>query len=437
VLAALPAPALHVRDAHVVAANEAAIELLGGDPASAWPVIAGRLPPPTEAAAVYVDLPSDADLRLEVSIGPASRDGTRIVLLREARDEHAAQCRLERGLEFERLLTRSSARLMRSTDARLDDEIEHVLGAVGRFFDIDRAYVFSIDEAAGIQTNTHEWTAPGVSREAHNLQAIPLDTFPWLLAQLRQDAVFGYASLDELPPEACNERAEFEREGIVSILIVPLWSAGVLRGFIGFDAVRRRMEWGESYVVGLRLLAQMLAGAIDTRAMARQLRRQAMHDAVTGLPNRLYLRDRFGGCTQWQHGALVAVVDVDDFKVVNDRYGHAAGDGVLRELARRLATSLDPDGIVARIGGDEFVVVQPSAHEPASAFGQRLVEAAQRPFEIGGHAHRVGISVGLVDGTGAGAGLDALLDHADAAMYRAKAAGKCRWAIAEPLVADG
>jgi diguanylate cyclase (GGDEF)-like protein len=431
-LDAMPVPALAVGSRGPVACNAAARDLLGHDAASTWSQIAAGLPEAPGGGIHDVALPSaEGPLPLEVSIGHPVADGIRVVVLRDAREDAAVRDCLERALDFERLLTRSSAALMRASDARLDEEIEQVLGDVGRFFDIDRAYVFRIDEASATQSNTHEWTAPGISREAPNLQGIPLDTFPWLLARLRQDAVFAYASLDDLPSDARNERAEFEREGIRSILIVPLWSAGSLRGFIGFDAVRRRVEWSESYVVGLRLLAQMLAGATDTRAMARQLRWQAMHDAVTGLPNRLYLRDRFAGCTQWQQGALVAVVDVDDFKVVNDRHGHGAGDAVLREVARRLAAVLGPDGLVARIGGDEFVVVQPHAREPAARFGARLVEAVEAPFELGGVSQSIGISVGLVDAAAGPSGLDAWLDHADAAMYRAKASGKRRWALAE------
>lgn len=408
--------------------NAPARALLGEPGSAAWQVVLGRA----------VEARPDGPQLLEISHPGGSRwvefmvgqplGGVRVVVLREAGADGANRRRLERGLEFERLLTRSSARLMRTGESRLDEEIEHVLESVGRFFDVDRAYVFTIDERAGTQSNTHEWTAAGITREAPNLQGLPLDTFPWLLAELRRDAVFRYARLADLPPEASAERQEFEREGIQSILIVPLWTADELRGFIGFDAVRRRVEWDESYVVGLRLLAQMLAGAIDARTLARQLRRQAMHDALTGLPNRLYLRHRFGPDVGWKPDAVVAVVDVDDFKVVNDAHGHGAGDAVLRELGRRLSAVVGEEGVVARVGGDEFVVVEPRPRESAARIAAHLVAAASEPFELAGGLQRVGISVGLVQG-GVGDGLDGLLDRADGAMYRAKASGKNRWVV--------
>lgn len=432
-LQALPAPALLVRAGAVVACNEGARELLCGGatlPACAWlaTVESGRAGTPI---VVEHHRGEAAPIQVEVVLGPAVDErGSRVALLRGVDAEASSRHRLERGLAFERLLTRGSASLMRSGEDELDAAIEEVLGAVGRFFGVDRAYVFLIDDATATQSNTHEWVAPGISSEACNLQQVPLDTFPWLLAQLRGDQVFRYASLDELPVEASSERAEFEREGIQSVLVVPLWSAGALQGFIGFDAVGARVEWDEACEVGLRLLAQMLAGAIEARAMAARLRRQATHDALTGLPNRLYLRDRFGAHGGLQADLFLAVIDVDDFKRVNDRRGHASGDALLRELGRRLGAVVGTGGVVARIGGDEFVVVAPRGNATADAFAARLLAAADAPFDLPGGPHETGISVGVVQNTGGDASLDVVLDRADAAMYRAKSAGKNGWALA-------
>lgn len=430
---ALPAPALLVRAGAVVCCNEGARALLAcGEavPLCPWLSMADSHASGVPVVVEHVR-PDAAPLRIEVVLGAAvDASGARFALLREVDVEAASRHRLERGLAFERLLTRGSASLMRSGEEHLDAAIEEVLGAVGRFFGVDRAYVFLIDDAAATQSNTHEWVAPGISSEACNLQQVPLDTFPWLLAQLRMDQVFRYASLDELPAGAASERAEFEREGIQSVLVVPLWSGGALQGFIGFDAVCARVEWDDACVVGLRLLAQMLASAIDARAMAVRLRRQATHDALTGLPNRLYLRERFGAHGGLQPDLFLAVIDVDDFKRVNDRRGHASGDALLRELGRRLGAVVGAGGVVARIGGDEFVVIAPQEGATADAFAARLLAVAEAPFDLAGGPHPAGISVGVVQSADGDASLDAVLDRADAAMYRAKSAGKNGWALA-------
>lgn len=341
---------------------------------------------------------------------------------------------LQRRLAFERSITAASAALMRSDAATLDQVVVDVLGSIGRFFKVDRAYLFEIDESAGHQSNTHEWVAPGISAEAQNLQQIPLTVFPWLLAGLREDRTISLPDVAALPAEAVNERAEFEREGIQSIAIVPIWQGSRLAGFVGFDAVRQRVEWGEDYLMGLRLLAQMLGSALQSRAMARMMEALAFHDSLTGLPNRKLLQDRLESAVMraQRHGRslLVAMVDLDDFKRVNDRYGHAAGDAVLCESARRLVQTLRASDTVARLGGDEFVLVIEDTNEVGpEQVGPRLLAAFSPEFEVEGMHLQQQLSVGMVLADPAVDDVDRLLRRADAAMYRAKASGKNRWAL--------
>jgi diguanylate cyclase (GGDEF)-like protein len=233
-----------------------------------------------------------------------------------------------------------------------------------------------------------------------------------------------------LPDTAVNERAEFEREGIQSIAIVPMWDGARLAGFVGFDAVRQRVEWGEDYVMGLRLLAQMLGSALRSRTMARQLRAMAFHDPLTGLPNRKRLQEQLEtalGEDPDQRPLMLAMVDLDDFKRINDAHGHAVGDAVLREVAIRLQGALRDQDTVARLGGDEFVVVvDDGGRLKPEDVAQRLRQAFRQPIEVEGHQFRLGLSIGMAVADGRG-DADRLLRRADAAMYRAKDAGKDRW----------
>jgi diguanylate cyclase (GGDEF)-like protein len=352
-------------------------------------------------------------------------------------DEALATRELQRRLAFERRITAASALLMRSDGEALDGVIEEVLGSIGAFFDVDRAYLFVIDHAQGHQSNTHEWVAPGISTEAHNLQQVPLTVFPWLLAELSADRAVSLPDIRSLPDSAGNERAEFEREGIRSIAIVPVWDAATLAGFVGFDAVRQRVEWGEDYTMGLRLLAQMLGSALRARAMARQLQAMAFHDPLTGLPNRKLLQERLEAALRREETGrqvLVAMVDLDDFKRINDAHGHAVGDAVLCQAAARLAQALREQDTVARLGGDEFVVVVDDGAKLApEEVARRLQRAFAEPVEVEGRSFRLGLSIGMAV-AGAAGDAQRLLRRADAAMYRAKAAGKDRWAC-DALVA--
>ena len=452
--AAVPVALYVFRGTSLVGANDTAWRLLGFQPGTQLDALVAALDPDRRLRAQLAGIGDEASHEagthvarardgsapcLELHIGPARGDpATRVVAANDCTRWHGIESQLQRRLAFERLLTGASAQLIRATGPALDDAIVAVLGSVGTFFDVDRAYVFLFDEAAGTQSNTHEWVAAGISSEAHNLQDVPLATFPWLMARLRADHAFQVERVADLPPEASNERTEFEREGIRSILVVPLWQGSALQGLVGFDAVRRQVAWDDHFVVGLRLMTQMIASALEARTLAERLHDQAFRDPLTGLPNRKLLEDRFsqaaGRLQRNGAGVLVAVVDVDDFKQVNDTHGHAVGDQLLCEVGNRLQSAVRGTDTVSRMGGDEFVVLAEECGPDALArLADRLLGACNTPLDIDGHALQVGLSIGIARGVAPVDGLDGLLRAADAAMYRAKAEGKHRWLEAAPL----
>ena len=156
----------------------------------------------------------------------------------------------------------------------------------------------------------------------------------------------------------------------------------------------------------------------------------AYHDTLTGLPNRRLLDDRLRQAVNLaqRRDARVAVmlVDLDDFKQVNDQLGHRAGDAVLREVAQRLAGCVRKADTLARQGGDEFVVVIPDLPQAADCqvVAEKILRALAPGFRVDGSEFRIGASIGIsIYPADAGDG-DALLRNADAAMYRAKQLGR-------------
>jgi len=162
-----------------------------------------------------------------------------------------------------------------------------------------------------------------------------------------------------------------------------------------------------------------------------ELTRLAVTDALTGLPNGAALHDRLGQALarrrRQQNVLAVLFLDLDGFKTVNDRFGHAAGDQVLREVAARLAAALRPGDTVSRLGGDEFVVVCDELPDPSEAdeIANRLHAALAPTFTVHGEQVRLRASVGVaVAATDQPVDPRELLHAADQAMYRAKPAGR-------------
>jgi diguanylate cyclase (GGDEF)-like protein/PAS domain S-box-containing protein len=165
----------------------------------------------------------------------------------------------------------------------------------------------------------------------------------------------------------------------------------------------------------------------ERKDLEAELHRHALHDPLTGLANRRlligHLEDALRSAGRHTRPGQLFYLDLDGFKDVNDEHGHAAGDEVLRELARRLTALLGPDDTAARLGGDEFVVLRTDAHPDRSErFAADLAAAAAGPFTIGDVTVVLGAAIGHVEiePTSAPADADRYLREADRRMYASK-----------------
>ena len=219
------------------------------------------------------------------------------------------------------------------------------------------------------------------------------------------------AGREEMNQLETREKARIHDQNLMSALlgITGLWTGLALLGLY-------------------RETVRLIRAGIQAEETIRQL---SLHDPLTGLANRRFLNEHekhlIAGAKRSQAQMAVLAVDLDEFKAVNDRYGHAAGDQVLVTSAKRMLQLLRESDVIARFGGDEFVIVlgQVDNAEAAREVARRVVETLNQPIPLagGGTAH-IGASVGIAMCCAGSETLDALLKKADAALYAAKRDGK-------------
>jgi diguanylate cyclase (GGDEF)-like protein len=166
------------------------------------------------------------------------------------------------------------------------------------------------------------------------------------------------------------------------------------------------------------------------RESEERFRHMAFHDALTGLATRMLLQDRLDialeRARRYHTGLALLMLDIDEFKDINDTFGHHAGDQVLRVMANRIRAIVRKSDTVARMGGDEFLVLLPDLHDPhvAEGIAAKIVAALAVPIPLGGRELPISVSVGVCTDPGGELGEDALLKNVDLAMYQAKAKGR-------------
>jgi diguanylate cyclase (GGDEF)-like protein/PAS domain S-box-containing protein len=171
----------------------------------------------------------------------------------------------------------------------------------------------------------------------------------------------------------------------------------------------------------------------ERRKAEKVIQHMAYHDPLTGLPNRLLFYDRFSQimahARRNQERFAIVMLDLDKFKEINDRLGHDTGDQLLRSVSERLSSQMRDGDTVARFGGDEFLLLLPGMKqiEDMDPLGQKIFQAFQQPFAVSGQALSIRASIGIAVFPDDGSDRDTLVQKADFAMYRVKAAGGNHW----------
>lgn len=175
-------------------------------------------------------------------------------------------------IKLEELITIISINFINLPVERVDESINHALGVIGRFFNIDRSYIFLYSEDLNYMTNTHEWCNKGIQPQKERIQHLRCDKFPWFNRQMKEFKIVYAPDTSELPSEAEAVRKEWQAQQIQSIVCVPMVCRDNLIGFIGLDSVRTKRDFEDDIIIMLRILSEIFANAKGRLKAEKELR---------------------------------------------------------------------------------------------------------------------------------------------------------------------
>lgn len=307
--------------------------------------------------------------------------------------------------------------------------IEEVLARLGEAALASRIYIYENKRGDNGEVYIglrYEWVASDIEPQIDNplLQKFPLKAggFERWIGILKHGEVI-HGHIREFP---ISEQLILVPQSIQSILLAPIFVDDKWWGMIGFDECLTERVWPQVEINALQTAAGILGAAIQRKHAEEELRYLATHDPLTDLPNRVLFLDRLRHAldrAQRNRGQLaVLLLDLDQFKRVNDTLGHAKGDMVLEVVADRLKKSMRRSDTIARMGGDEFIILLEEVNSPTDCaiVAQKILDLVGIPYIIEGNEFQITGSIGICVYPRDGESVENLLMRADIAMYRAK-----------------
>ena len=323
----------------------------------------------------------------------------------------------------------------------LEDAAPEILRAICEGLQWEVGGFWNVDREAGVLRCIQTWNVPTIDVSAfveitHEMTFSRGEGLPGQIWESGKPAwipdVWDADSFPRMPLAM--------KEGLHGGFGFPVLLEGKVLGVMDFFS-RAVRQLDEEVLDMMTAIGSQVGQFIQRKGFEEQLQHQALHDDLTDLPNRTLFADRLRHALERvkrrKKSVAVLFLDLDNFKYVNDTLGHDIGDRLLITAAERLTECLRPDDTAARLGGDEFAVLLEEVVEPSEAerVAKRILHALSSPFDLEGHRQFTSASVGIVIKYGSDSSPGDLLRSADLAMYKAKAAGKNRYAIFDPETA--
>jgi diguanylate cyclase (GGDEF)-like protein len=357
-------------------------------------------------------------------------DLIRTFIIREITEQKQAELELKQRDRLLQGVAEAANYLL--AEMNYDLAIEKALAALGEATNVERVYLF--------QTHPHpvsgemsismqcEWIKSGAETSHSHWQNQSYQTpglERWYSKLFQGETISDFTQI--FSPE---EQKLLMGDHIKSLLFVPLRLETQFWGCLGLVECKSERYWSKHEESSLITMAASISGARQRQQIEEKIRYQAMHDLLTGLPNRLRFNDILNQglqkIIQPEESIAVMFLDLDRFKMINDTLGHTVGDDLLKIVAQRIRDTIRIEDVVARWGGDEFTIFLPRVTEipPIIQIAENILQTLEDAFYINGHELYISSSIGIALLGKDSPDAETLIQHADAALYYAKNEGR-------------
>lgn len=336
---------------------------------------------------------------------------------------------------FQKMIFNITLDFMNVNEANYEERINYLLKSIGMFFQVDRSYLFTINEADDTMIFKYEWCNTCVNPLLKGEKEICLKKYPWLIDQLIHERIVQVEDVSTMPLEAKREQKQLFNRGVKSILAVPVFAEGKFQAFIAIDSMEAVERWTKENIEYLQIIAKVVSQGIIQINNIKKIIFLATHDPLTGLPNRSLLVEQLKQGIQEvnQKNSLIAIlfINLDGFKFINDTFGYEQGDKLLKQVSQRLLSLRSPKNTVARTDSDQFIIylADYENEETLNLLATQIIDAFNKPFILHDEEYLITASMGISRYQEDGEDAEELIRYAYMAMGKAKLLGKNQYQI--------
>lgn len=350
-----------------------------------------------------------------------------VMVFQDISSQNAIKQELLGNSHFYAMLMDISTLFITTDHKRMDETITYAIGQIAQFFQADRCYLCHFSEDYEFLTSTYSWRRESLEEAGVScLEAVKKCS--WFVDKLFRQQPIYISNIEDLPATAHCERDSMLKGGIRALVLLPVIDNAITTGCYAFE-YQTPQTFKEQIVSRMLFATDIITNAMYKFRFEKQLVQMATTDGLTGLYNRIHFIELAEKEAQislrYKTPLSLIMFDIDHFKHINDSFGHAIGDEVLRELSRRVRQTLRETDFAGRLGGEEFAVICRATPQDACILAERLRKAMESSQVICGETViSFTISLGVAGIEGNTYNITELLKHADDALYEAKNAGR-------------